>query len=390
MKRLFYAAAGPGDMIAAHRFWQKQEPDPNIVSITFSSQIAQFCKDRNFQCLMICPQGDGQVLDDGAFTIEHWHKRDRSGLGYHLEQIRYGLRLLARAIRFRADVAVLDLQCTHSFMMTLFRLFGIRVVIVLHTTLWPAAQQDGAAANATLLQIDKMLFWTVAPHAMIGLSDECVRQVAVLAPHAKYPRQRALAQFNPEYFASVEPADTASKPFHVLFVGRAVQSKGLLDLPLIAALVERRCPGDVFWTVCGDGPDLGRLKDELGQAGVQHLFEVVGWTKPADLVPFLSRSHAVIVPTRAEVSEGMAMTAIEAVCAGRPVVTSSAVPALELLRPACLEVQPNDIEGYADAVRRLATDKALYDSLRIACTPLASQFFDRRLGLAAALEAVLE
>ena len=390
MKRLFYAAAGPGDMIAAHRFWQRGEVDPNIVSVTFSSQIAQFCKGRHFRCLMVCPQGDGQVFDDGVFAIEHWHKQQRSGLGYHLEQVAYGLRLLVKAVRFRADVAVLDLQCTHSFMMTLFPVFGIRVIVVLHTTLWPATSKSSSRVNTMLLSVDKALFWRFAPHAVIGMSDECVRQVGALVPYTKYAKHRALAQFHPDYFAKVGLVNESNAPFHILFVGRAVQSKGLLDLSSIAALVERRCPGRVFWTVCGDGPDLEQLKAMLEDEGVQNLFDVVGWTTPADLVAFLGRSHAVIVPTRAEVSEGMAMTAIEAVCAGRPVITSSAVPALELLRSACLEVQPNDLEGYADAVIKLATDPVLYDTLQTACAPLSAQFFDRSLGLQAALDAVID
>lgn len=390
VKRLFYASAGPGDMIAAHRFWQDGVADPEIVSVTFSSQIAEFCEARGFKCLMICPQGDGQKFDDGNFAIEHWRKSPKSGVSYHLEQIWYGLRLLAKALKFRADYAVLDLNCTHAFMMSLFRLFGIKVVVVLHTTLWPVVSGSRSRVDTFLLSIDKMLFWKFAPNGVIGMSDECIRQVQALVPHAKFRTQRALAQFNPDYFAATAPVDAGTRPLQILFVGRAEQSKGVLDLPLIAARVEARRPGSAFWTVCGDGADLARLKKILKREGVESLFNVAGWTKPRELIGFLGKSHVVIVPTRAEAGEGMAMTAIEAICAGRPVITSSAVPAIDLLRPACVEARPNDVESYADAVIRLATEPEYYETLRAACAPLSAPFFDRRLGLQAALDAVID
>ena len=64
--------------------------------------------------------------------------RGASGIAYHLAEIPYGLRLVAAAFRFRANVAVIDSGSSHYFVLGLLRLTGIKIVTVLHNTLWPA------------------------------------------------------------------------------------------------------------------------------------------------------------------------------------------------------------------------------------------------------------
>ena len=58
----------------------------------------------------------------------------------------------------------------------------------------------------------------------------------------------------------------------------------------------------------------------------------------------------IIVPTRSDFVEGIAKTAVEAILAGRPVITNAGVGALEILRPACIEAQADNPESYAAAV----------------------------------------
>ncbi len=80
------------------------------------------------------------------------------------------------------------------------------------------------------------------------------------------------------------------------------------------------------------------------------------------------------------------MTAAEAVLAGRPVITSTVVPAHEILAPACLLATPNDPASYAHAVLTLLSDAGLYERLRTSCEQLQEQFYDRAMGLTAVLE----
>jgi glycosyltransferase involved in cell wall biosynthesis len=114
-----------------------------------------------------------------------------------------------------------------------------------------------------------------------------------------------------------------------------------------------------------------------------------GWTSLEDLRDVYARSHISIVPTRSSFSEGLAMTAAEAILAGRPVLTSPVVPALEILRPACVEAKTNDVDSYVGAILKLIEDPDQYRGLCQACPDLQGQFYDRKQGLAVALKKIL-
>ena len=109
MKQRIFYAAGPGNIIQAHKYWAKGQHYPNEVSITFSSQFEQFCKDIGAEAYLVSYHNQVEVYQDGPFTLEHRPKpmRGASGPGYHLAEIFYGLGLLKTAVQFKATVAVL-------------------------------------------------------------------------------------------------------------------------------------------------------------------------------------------------------------------------------------------------------------------------------------------
>ena len=97
-----------------------------------------------------------------------------------------------------------------------------------------------------------------------------------------------------------------------------------------------------------------------------------------------------MVPTRTDFEEGFAKIVAEGVIAGRPVVTSRVCPALEVVRDACVEVEPDDPLAYADAIWALATDPELARRKRNAAVELRGQFFDPANSYGAKLEQALE
>src|ERR1044072_2775433 len=137
--RVFYAA-GPGNVIQAHKYWAKGEHDPNEVSVTFSSQFEDFCRDVGAQAYIVSYHNETGVYREGDFILEHRPKptRNKSGLAYHLAEIRYGLGLLATALKFGANVAVVDSGSTHYFVQILFALVGIKTICVLHHSICPS------------------------------------------------------------------------------------------------------------------------------------------------------------------------------------------------------------------------------------------------------------
>jgi len=103
-----------------------------------------------------------------------------------------------------------------------------------------------------------------------------------------------------------------------------------------------------------------------------------------------ARSHLVVVPTRSDFCEGLPMVCAEAVLAGRPVVTSSLSNALEALEGAVIVARENDPSDYADKIREVARDPALYARLVSQTRRVASQFLDRSRGLESAIRQCFE
>jgi glycogen(starch) synthase len=84
------------------------------------------------------------------------------------------------------------------------------------------------------------------------------------------------------------------------------------------------------------------------------------------------------------------MTAAEAVLAGRPVITSAVVPAMNEMKNACYQAVTNDVDSYVKGINEIASDRTLYESLRASCQTESKQFIDRKKGLTAVLDNVIQ
>ena len=237
-----------------------------------------------------------------------------------------------------------------------------------------------------IARLDSLYFrWASA--VTIGVSPECVRQLERLTKGKHELVLQIRAQFLPDYFQTIPPPPPHSKrPFRIMYIGRINRIKGVFDILEIAHKVESQMPGRVRWEVCGSGPDLDELRRRQAQMSLAEVVTIRGWTTLSDLRDVYARSHISIVPTRSSFSEGLAMTAAEAILAGRPVITNPVVPALEVLRPACIEAQTNDVDSYVGPILKLIDDPAHYRALCDACPALGDQFYDRQQGLTAILK----
>jgi glycogen(starch) synthase len=386
-----FNAAGPGDIIAAHRSWRRNEHYPGEVAITFSSQLEQFCEDVGAEANIVSYHPRKEILRDGAFRLEHRPKPMPAARGalYHVSEILYGLGLLATAVRFRADVALMESGSTHAFVTSLFRLMGIRVIPVLHNTLWPHGFPPTRWIPRGILALDS-LFYRYAATAVIGVSPECIRQVEQTTRGRHAPLYQVRAQFLREYFAQMPPAPPfEQRPFQIMFIGRVNRIKGVFDILEMARKIEARAPQEVRWEICGSGPDLEELRRRQREMALDSIVNIRGWTPLPELLEVYARSHASIVPTRSSFAEGLAMTAAEAIMAGRPVITNPVVPALEVLRPACVAARTDDVDSHVEGVLKLIGDREYYESLRRACPELGEQFYDREQGVAAVFRRVI-
>ena len=196
------------------------------------------------------------------------------------------------------------------------------------------------------------------------------------------------AQFYRRNFANLHPPRAHSKkPFVVVFAGRIERNKGVFDILKMADKLRNE---NITFHICGDGPMLEELKNECALLKLENQVHIHGRLNRPDLLDVYTQGHTVIVPTRSNFSEGFAMVAAEAILLGRVIISSSIVPALELLREASIEARPDEVDCYVAAIQKLATDQILYEQLCAACLPLKEQFLDGKEGLTNILEKTLD
>ena len=102
-----------------------------------------------------------------------------------------------------------------------------------------------------------------------------------------------------------------------------------------------------------------------------------------------SLSHVVVVPTKSDFVEGLNQVVIEGILANRPVITSSVCPALSYVREAIVEVPPDDIQAYGDAILKLHDDDDFYEQKQLSCERLQEQFYSTSLSWSETLKSVL-
>lgn len=388
--RILYAI-GPGDVAQAYRDWKSGYSTISETSLTFSSQLLDFCRANKLEVWAISSHHRAELIDDGQFRIENRPKNPSGevrGLPYHVRQLRYALSLLHSALRYKADLAIIDSGTTHWFILSLTKLLGIRVVASLHNVCWPAGYPPKSRVQKLIMLLDGWFFSKFAD-AALGVSPECGRQLGILAGHPVSFFQYT-AQFREGDFCALKAPDYELKPFRVMFAGRIERNKGVFDLIDIAAKLQQRRPHQVMFDVCGGGGVLDELQAEVVKRGLSNVVKLHGKLVRPELLRVYEQSHLVIVPTRSDFCEGMPMVSAEAVLAGRPVLSSRVSNALDVLDDAIIEARTEDTEDYVAKIEQLLDHRDKYDKCASACDIVSRQFIDRSRGKAAALGKLLE
>jgi glycosyltransferase involved in cell wall biosynthesis len=299
-----------------------------------------------------------------------------------MAQVWYGLRVVGWAIAERPDVVVADSGTTEWIALAPLRFLGIPVIAVLHNTLWPMGYRQRRWKGRLLLKASGIFFRHVAS-ATVGVSPECARQVREIAGKPRGPVLECRAQFRAGFLERVAPVGGGGRfPFHVLFLGRFENIKGIYLIVLLAQQLEAEHPGAFRWKMVGSGVEFEQLKQSIVNVGVEHVMQVEGsLPSEAAAVETMGWAHAMIVPTMNDFCEGLAMTAAECVLAGRPVVVSEVVPAWEVLGGAALKAEAGSVSSFADALKRLAFEPGCYEACQRATLAVRGQFYDRSRGL---------
>jgi glycosyltransferase involved in cell wall biosynthesis len=385
--RILYAV-GPEDVIEAYNYWINGQDAPSQVSVTFSSQFYEVCRTLDAKGYVIAQSNKQEFVQDERFIIE---RRPvplprASGIFYHLRQVWCGLQLLASAIRFRANVVVADSGTTYWFVLSLFSWIGIKVIPSLHCLLW-CKYLTPRLVDKLNLALSRNLFASDCQGILVA-SQDIAKQISQLTRGKHQPIFEFFSTYRRADFVNISEPSVAS-PFRVLFAGRVEEEKGVFDLLEIAKRFATEGRQDIIFDICGEGSALESLRLAANLAGVDGSFICHGYCNKKQMREMFTRSHVVIVPTRTDFIEGFNRVVCESILSGRPVVTSAVCPALSYVRDAVVEVPPNDVQAYGDALLALCSDRQLYEQKRQACLIAQEQFYDNTKSWGSALKSIL-
>jgi glycosyltransferase involved in cell wall biosynthesis len=169
------------------------------------------------------------------------------------------------------------------------------------------------------------------------------------------------------------PLDASPK---AIFIGRLVKFKGL-DL-LLRAL--ERVP-DLRLDIVGTGPEGPRLKTLTQALALADRVRFIGETPDDDLPRRMADADFLVLPSTT-IEEMFGLVALEAMAAGRPVITT-AVPTgvreVNVPGETGLEVPVHDIRSLAEALDTLARDPFKREKMGEAGRQRVEKFFTRQL-----------
>jgi len=156
-----------------------------------------------------------------------------------------------------------------------------------------------------------------------------------------------------DHWPSTSRAPRTGDPI-LLFLGRLEWEKGIQDAIAGLARVRRTHPGTRL-VVAGEGSQLGWLRDEARRHRVVRAVTFLGHLQTSELLSWLSRADAVVLPSR---YEPFGIVALEAAAAGAPLVASAAGGLGEAVLDGDtgLSFAPGDVAGLTTAVRTVLDD----------------------------------
>jgi glycogen synthase len=386
-KRIRFAyLSGPVNALSVYEAWEKGA-QLEYFGTSYLIQFYQACANNAAEGYVITTLPESYSYQQvGNFVIENRPTPSGlKGLFYHLGSCIWILKIVPKMIRFRPNVLIITAGHNYWVFLSILKLFGIVIIPAIHDSLWKRFQP--LKTSWRILRRLEALFFLYCVNDFIVAAESTAEQVRALVPKKAIDIEVFLPTYPPHQFASIRSTDFDARPFRILFMGRIETNKGIYDLVEIASPLDSQM---FHFDICGDGSELHSLRRKIEMRGLNASLSCHGFLNRKELYALLDQVHVVIVPTTTDFEEGFNMVCAEAILYGRPVITSAVCPALAYVRDAAIEVPPNDVERYREAVIRLATDRNLFEAKRGACKALQMQFYDPGNSWGAKLRVVLK
>src|SRR6185312_906365 len=158
----------------------------------------------------------------------------------------------------------------------------------------------------------------------------------------------------------------------LLFIGRLIQQKGILDLIEACKLLkEKKLDFRLF--CLGDGPLLGKIKEMITALDLQSEIILKGHIPEVETKYFYSNCDLLILPTY---REGFSMAIFQAIAAGKPIITTKVNASADYLTEFenCLWIKRNNPKDVSEKIMCLAENKEMRSKMSANNLMLADNF----------------
>ena len=197
---------------------------------------------------------------------------------------------------------------------------------------------------------------------VVCVSDFGRSQLMAIVEPAQWPKIAVVhCGVDVEAFPAKQAASGEDRPIRILNVGRLVSVKGQAVLLEAAALLRQR--GLEFaLTIVGDGPLREALRATARDLGIEDNVTFAGSVGQDDIAAHYRNADLFCLPS---LREGVPVVLMEAMASGVPVIASRIMGTPELVEHDVtgLLVAPGRADALADAIMRLAADRALCERL---------------------------
>jgi colanic acid/amylovoran biosynthesis glycosyltransferase len=175
-------------------------------------------------------------------------------------------------------------------------------------------------------------------------------------------------------FLALRPYVPVDEPLRVLSIGRLHWKKGLDDG--LRAVADLRSRGvECTYRIAGDGPEREKLTFMVEALGLSDSAELLGTCSEARVREELQRADVVLLPS---LSEGISNVVLEAMAAGRAVITTDCGGMTEVVHDEDdgLLVRVGDVAAMSERLAALAEDAGLRRRLGESAAATADAHFD--------------
>jgi glycosyltransferase involved in cell wall biosynthesis len=248
---------------------------------------------------------------------------------------------------------------------------GIPAVLTHHSVLGRAVGLLAAADRVTNWTRWRALHTAVSPLVADEVREAAARAGAGQAldvhvlPNGIHPEAWAVARRprrTTDGAASGQDAD--AREFRVASVMRLAARKRPGALVEIADRVRAALPAGVRLRlrVAGDGPERARFEREVARRKLADVVELLGWRPPEQIRTLYAESDAFVLPS---ILESFGIAALEARCAGLPVVAMRRAGPAAFVRHGVEGLLADDDAHMAAQLLRLATDDRLHADIAL-------------------------